>query len=730
MTISIWRYSHLVLAVASSLFLLIASVTGVILAVEPIAHQTKRFSVENLDEISLATAIEELKENYDEVFSLEVESSGFVKASVLTEDFETKNVYINPKTGEKLGEVAKRPEIYSFATNLHRSLFLKSIGRFFVGFVSLLLFLIAVTGICLLAKRQGGIKKFFSKVQKEYFEMRYHVILSRIFFIPIIILALTGVYLSAEKFELLQEASVKFQENIISEENQIFENLSEIPFFQETNLSEVIKVDFPFSEDPDDFFQIALKNKEIKVNQQTGAIVSTASYPFVVVASRLSLVLHTGEGSLFWSIILLIASASIVFFMYSGFVMTLKRIKKLSKTLAMPDKDECEYIILVGSETGTTFDFATRLYNALTNSGKQVFLTELNNYATYAKAKHVLILTATYGEGEAPTNARKFEILIDTVNQPNKISYSVVGFGSLEYPNYCEFAIKVDALLRTKEEFKTVLPLYKIDDSDFTDFQKWANKWGDATEISLKIEAPKQKKILKQIPFEVLQRTELNVDDTFLLRLKPKRKVKFTSGDLLSIFPLGSEIARQYSIARMGDEILLSIKKHEFGKGSSFLFGLKKGDVLNAALEENSNFHFPKKINSAVFIANGTGIAPFLGMMDENRHTSINLLWGGRTQDSSTIYDSILEIENLKIQNVTIQKCFSREQNKQFVQDLVVAQSDSILKIFEDGGTVMICGSLAMQHGVLDILDGMLKQNSSLTIDAVINNGQLKMDCY
>ena len=184
MTLSIWRYSHLTLAVASALFLLVASVTGVILTMEPIAHQAKGFAVENLDEVSLAEAVEGLKENYDEVFSLEVESSGFVKASVLTEDFETLDIYINPKTGEKLGEVAKRPEIFSFATNLHRSLFLKSIGRFFVGLVSLLLFLVAVTGIFLLAKRQGGIKKFFSKVQKEYFEMLLFPELNRTTYMP------------------------------------------------------------------------------------------------------------------------------------------------------------------------------------------------------------------------------------------------------------------------------------------------------------------------------------------------------------------------------------------------------------------------------------------------------------------------------------------------------------------------------------------------------------------
>ncbi|MDO1499574.1 oxidoreductase, partial [Winogradskyella maritima] len=108
MTISIWRYSHLVLALVSSLFLLVAAVTGVILAVEPITHQTKGYAVHDLEDVPLGVAINALKQNYDEVLGLEVESSGFVKAQVLTMDLETLDIYIDPKTGGKLGEVEER----------------------------------------------------------------------------------------------------------------------------------------------------------------------------------------------------------------------------------------------------------------------------------------------------------------------------------------------------------------------------------------------------------------------------------------------------------------------------------------------------------------------------------------------------------------------------------------------------------------------------------------------
>lgn len=731
MTISIWRYSHFVLALASSLFLLIASVTGVILAVEPISHQAKGFAMQDLDKVSLATTIDALNSTYDEVFSLEVESSDFVKASVLTTKMETLDIYIDAKTGVQLGEVQERPFIYSFATNLHRSLFLKSIGRFFVGLISFLLLLITITGLLLLAKRQGGFKRLFLKVQKDYFELRYHVILSRWFFIPIVILALTGVYLSAEKFELLPDATIPHQEISNTDTAERFEHISDVPFFKATTLDQIRKVEFPFSEDPEEYFQIALKDKEIRVNQQTGQIVSEADYPFVALASRLSWLLHTGEGSVLWSIVLLLASASILFFMYSGFAMTLKRRKKVKAISIMPDKDECEFVILVGSETGTTFDFARRLYNSLNAAGKKVYLTELNNYSAFAKAKHIIILTATYGEGEPPTNARKFETIFPTIKQPNKIRYSIVGFGSLDYPDYCKFAIQVDSLLQIHRDFQPLMPLYKINNADFADFERWVEQLSELLHISLSVEKPKVKKRnYKKIAFKVVERTELNVDDTFLIKLKSKKKISFTSGDLLSVFPEGTDIPRQYSIARMGNEILLSVKKHEFGKGSSYLYNLNKGDTIQAVIDINPHFHFSKKSASAVLIANGTGLAPFLGMIEQNCDTTINLFWGVRTVASSAIYDDILEMINSKNKNITIHKSHSREGSKEYVQNLVIQQKDIVLKTVKEGGVVMICGSLAMQHDILDVLERLLAEHSAISFDELQHNGQLKMDCY
>ena len=76
-----------------------------------------------------------------------------------------------------------------FATNLHRSLFLKSTGRVVVSFF---LFFIGGTGAALLIKRQKGWFDIFSKIIKDGSSSYYHSYLCRLTLFPILIIALSG----------------------------------------------------------------------------------------------------------------------------------------------------------------------------------------------------------------------------------------------------------------------------------------------------------------------------------------------------------------------------------------------------------------------------------------------------------------------------------------------------------------------------------------------------------
>ncbi|WP_299891435.1 PepSY domain-containing protein [uncultured Lacinutrix sp.] len=732
MTISIWRYSHLVLAVSSSIFILIAALSGIILAFEPISNQLKPYAVKDANTLSLAKVIENLGKEHKEIITIEIDENNFVITDVLTNEGNNETFYVNPFNGKKIGGLIKKAPIFKFATNLHRSLFLKSTGRFIIGFVSFLLFLIVVTGILLIVKRQGGIKHFFSSIVKENFKQYWHIIIGRYAIIPIIIITLTGVFLSLEKFSLLPKNEISHK---IEEQEPSISKLAAKDFqtFKTINLETIKKVEFPFSKDIEDYFTVKLKTQELLVNQYTGAVISRQDYPLISLISAWSLFLHTGQGTIIWAIVLLLVCFSIIFFMYSGFSMTIKRKEKNIVLKNKFSKDKAQYIILVGSETGSTFSFASLFYNALIAEGKAVFISDLNKYTTYKNATNFIVFTSTYGEGEAPVNAKKFEKLFQEIHQDKPITYSVVGFGSLMYPDFCKYAIVVDAMLQLHPKFIPNMALYKINNQSFNAFKNWSRQWSESTGLNINIKALELKtKHKKEKPFTVVSKTKINKDHSFLIRLKPNEKTTFESGDLLSIYPKNEAVERLYSIGKIDKDILLSIKKHEFGICSNYFNQLKNKDMVKAAIKRNHDFHFPKYSSQVLMIANGTGIAPFLGMINENpKKVKTHLFWGGRTRESLEMYSALIDEAFNKKTLSSFHIAYSQEkEEKIYVQDLLLEYTDLIINVLVNKGVIMICGSIAMQNVVLDIIENITKSKLNEPLSTFENNEQIKMDCY
>lgn len=726
MIISIWRYSHLALAVSSFVFILIVSITGIILAFEPISEQIKPYEFD-LEKYNIARTIDVMQQEYHEIISLERNHNNFVVADVITKNGENQQFYINPSTGKKVGDLIEKAQIYNLMTNIHRSLFLKSTGRAIIGIVSFLLFLIVVTGTILIAKRQGGFSKLLSKVVKEDTHQYYHVVLSRYSFIPIIILTITGIYLSLEKFSLLPKEEINHEYEFTKNTSGIQLLPKDYPVFQTISLSEIKKIEFPFSNDSEDYFLVDLKSKELIIEQYTGTVLSAVDHPFVSLASSISMKLHTGRGSIIWSILILLATSSILYFIYSGFAMTLARRKKntfLPKNLYTAN--EAEYIILVGSETGGTYKPAKWVFDSILKNEKKVFITEMNKYVKFPKMKELLVFTSTYGTGEAPSNANYFLEKLSKVKVENKVNYSVVGFGSLAYPDFCEFAIKVDTVLSSVNNFNPSIALYKIHNQSISEFNKWCSEWSSKANLSEEIEINLNDiKIPKQIDFEVVKRSCINNDQTFTLQLRPKKKVKFASGDLLVLYPQTDKLARHYSIARIDDEILLSIKRHKYGVCSQQLSTSNQGDIISATIEENKEFHLSKKTRDLIFISNGTGIAPFLGILKERKpNQSIHFFWGGRTKESFKLYKKYIETDS--VNNIHI--AYSQDENQCYVQDLIKVQSELITSALKNQGEIMICGSLAMEKGVKEELHKITLNHLQSELSDFQN--QIKSDCY
>ncbi|SKB48172.1 PepSY domain-containing protein [Daejeonella lutea] len=731
MTISIWRYSHLALAVSSFIFILLASFTGIILAFDPVAQKTLPYRVNNFNQITLAEAIPAIKKAYPEVTDITVDANQFVILNGTNEQLENVTVYIDPRTGKSLGIPAEQSSFFQWVTAFHRSLFLKETGRFIIGLTSFLLLLIAVSGTILVIQRQRGVKRFFSKIVRENFAQYYHVVLGRVSLIFIIIIAFSGTYLSLARFEVIktQQISHNIDFDSISTDNKRVP--AEFPVFTKTLFADVKSIEFPFSEDPEDYYTLKLKDRELVVNQLNGDILSEIPYTQTAMLTELSLDLHTGRTNWIWALILALATVNILFFIYSGFAITLKRIA--NKVKNKYKAGDCRFIILVGSENGNTFFFARTIYKQLLDAGEKCYIAELNSYDTFPKAEHLIVLTATYGLGDAPVNAAKFLSRLEKIHQPKPVKFSVVGFGSHSYPDFCKFAFEVNNKLAAQEWALPLLEIHTVNDRSPDEFMQWASQWSQQAGVQLNISpAVFQVKPKRPQTLTVTGRSELShAEGAFLITLKPSGRVKYTSGDLLAIYPANDHRERLYSIGKIGDAIQLSVKLYPGGLGSGYLNSLKPGDKIRARIDANKHFHFPNNGAPVLMISNGTGIAPFLGMIDQNKlKSSCYLYCGFRGEQSFRLYKDLLDASLRSLKLKQLQVAYSREGDKKYVKDILARDESFVASLLDDGGTIMICGSLAMQQNVIELLEDICGKVNNRDVSYFQARGQILMDCY
>lgn len=743
MTLSIWRYSHLMLAIVSSLFLLAVSITGTILAVEPILNKLHPYNISTAGELTLSKTLHTLNSSYDEILSISQDRNGFVSVTAII-DGQTKQFYVDPFTGENLGPLIEKAPIFQFSTNLHRSLFLKTTGRFLIGLVSFLLLLIAVSGIVLIAKRQGGMRYFFSAVVRENYSQFNHVVYSRLTLIPILIISLSGIYLSLLRFQIIPEPQLVHQINYdtLSEEPRLAYEAFEL--FKNTPLSELKDLEYPFSEFVEDYYLVRLKDREVLLNQYTGEVLAEDKNPVINTISAWATVLHTGEGSILWSVVLGLGTLTIPFLMVTGFIIYFKRPRNRIKNKY--DTNEAEYVILVGTEGGTTLQYAQEFHQRLLTCGKRSYLGQMNHYKEFSKMQHLVIITSTYGQGEAPISAANFLELLTKHSQINPFVFSVVGFGSTSYPKFCQFAYQVHDALEGLKIAEATAPVFTVNDRSFEAFSSWASTWGTKEEVNLQLDKSAINLPKKQhTDFVVVDR--LTKDDTFLLTLKNTNGIKTASGDLLSVTPKVDGRERLYSIGDLGQGLLaISVKRHPNGVCSNLLGDLKQGEVLSCGVVKNPHFRLPKKAKETVLIATGTGIGPFLGMIQSNTSKKpllkrnhgnskpkqkLRLYWGGKNPASLELYESFIDQALAEKKLDRFIPAYSRlDPQKVYVQHLIKRDGLEIAQTLKSGGCVMICGSIAMQDEVIKELQGICNCYLTKDLSYFQNKKQIKMDCY
>ena len=132
--------------------------------------------------------------------------------------------------------------------------------------------------------------------------------------------------------------------------------------------------------------------------------------------------------------------------------------------------------ILYGSETGNAQGLAEQAGDYLkSNSRYEVSVKDLGDVSVgdLKSLDNILLITSTWGDGEAPSNAGKIlEDLQNSSEDLSSTSFAVFAIGSSSFPQFCQAGIDFDALLE-KLGSKRLADLEMADDDYSEQFATW-----------------------------------------------------------------------------------------------------------------------------------------------------------------------------------------------------------------------------------------------------------------
>lgn len=628
---------------------------------------------------------------------------------------------IDPVTGQNAGN-ADPLRLKTWLTNFHRALLLEDTGRMATAAGALAMLVLAASGCTLIASRQGGWRKWFTPMRGPL-AGRWHGELARLAVAMLSLSSLTALWMTAATFDFLptDEASPTFPAQV---SGQTGLSPDAMPALAAIPVAELRDLTFPYAGDATDAFAVTTSNGSGFVDQGTGELMAWQTNGLWAQTGEWVYLLHTGEGAALWGALIGLLTLVVPALVVTGTLVWLRN-RQTPPTLAgMTRADKAETVILVASEGGSTWGFAKALGTALQAAGCSVHLAPLSAFApaSYGQAKRIVIMAATWGDGDAPAQARNALALIETTKPHRTANLCVLGFGDRSFPAFCAFAENLDASGR-RAGWQMLLPLERIDRQSAQSFTRWSKAFGQAISIPISVQhQPEQPHTTAitltnrreygqavQAPTTILRFALPRA--TLVQRMTGRGFARFHAGDLIGILPQGSEVPRYYSLASgtADNFIEIVVRKHPGGLCSGQLLDLRRGQSVAAFVKPNPGFRPDRTDAPLILVGAGTGIGPLAGFIRANaRRRPIHLWFGARHPQADFIYAEDFSEWTAKGQLTSLSTAFSRTASRQHVQDRLRADADRICDLVSKGAGVMVCGGRDMAQGVHETLTEIL----------------------
>ena len=723
----------------------VLAISGAILSLDP-ALERWGSTVPANGQVSVATLAGRVAQHYPGVEQIQRSPSGAVIV-YYSRNGQTGVDRVDPQTGKGIAPHVASP-FSRWMKGLHRSWFLDTPGRAASGLIALAMLVLSVSGAVLMVRRVGGWRHLLDPLRGNFVQ-RWHTQVARVVVVGLVLSALTGMYMSAANFSLVpdgQQDEPDFPTQVAGGPAAPITGLTALVATDLNNLRELV---YPSPGDAAGVYSLTTDQGEGYVDPGNGALLSYQPYSGFRQTHELINKLHTGEGLWWLGLLLGLCALSVPLLSATGALTWWQRRQSMPRIVGNSTANAADTIILVGSESSSTWGFANTLHEALRKTGLQVHTSAMNQLATqYPNAVRLFILTATYGDGDAPSSANQFLTRLDKIKTPSKTGFAVLGFGDRQFPQFCKFAYDVEAALLSKG-WTRLLEIDTIDRQSGQAFTRWGNAVGQL--IGNDLELAHTPKRPRTEAFALIKREDYGEAvqaPTSILRfaavpsqgfrgrvmgwLGAKGLPSFEVGDLLGVVPPSSAVPRFYSLASKSSDGFLEIcvRKLSGGLCSEFLHGLQIGGRMDAFIQLHPDFRPAAGKAPVILIGSGTGIGPLAGFIRNNtgKHPMF-LYWGGRDPSSDFLYKPELDAYLADGRLTGLHAAFSRVENGAYVQDRVLADAMQLRQLLEQEGQVLVCGSRAMAKNIAQALDEILAP-LKLSVATLKAKGRYREDVF
>lgn len=739
------RKLHSLLGLWVAVLAVVLALSGAILSLDPALERQSNTLAAN-GQTSVAVLAGRVAQHYPGVEQIQRTPSGSVIV-YYRRDGQTGVDHVDPQTGQGIAPHTGSP-LPRWMKKLHRSWLLDTPGRVVSGLTALAMLVLSVTGTVLLVRRVGGWRHLADPLRGNLVQ-RWHTQVGRVVVLGLLLSALTGVYLSAATFALVPDGMQDDPDFPSAVSGGPAAPVTALPALVATDLNHLRELVYPNPGDLSDVFSLATDQGEGYVDQSTGELLSYLPHGGFRQTYELIYQLHTGEGLWWLGLLLGVCALSVPVLSATGALTWWDRRQSMPRIVDNSTANAADTVILVGSENNSTWGFANTLHEALHKTGLRVHTTAMNQLATdYPQAERFFILTATYGDGDAPSSANQFLARLGQLKSPSKATFAVLGFGDRQFPQFCKFAYDVEAALLAKG-WQRLMDIDTIDRQSGQAFTRWGNAVGPLIGQDLNlVHTPKRP---RTDAFTLTERDDYGEAvqaPTSILRFAavPAQGLKgslarlfggaglphFEVGDLLGVVPPGSAIPRFYSLAsKSGDGFLeICVRKLPGGLCSEFLHGLQLGGRMEGFIQLHPDFRPVAGKAPVILIGAGTGIGPLAGFIRNNTgQHPMYLYWGGRDPASDFLYKPELDTYLADGRLTGLHAAFSRVKEGAHVQDRVLEDAEQLRQLLEQGGQVLVCGGRAMAKNIAQALDEVLVP-LNLSVATLKAQGRYREDVF